>query len=146
MIDIKCHLLVLKREHCLNESIDKCGLILLINIAWNKLFARVDKNRRYIADRWWGLNNRNILTFSQIRATMIDSDYLKDGKYHVDLSPSLSVSDITNDLLTDSLFLSIRGWSDSGGINLNTRLASSVIETTIQHEDRLVASERINNK
>ena len=51
MIDIRCHLLVLKREHCLNESIDKCGLILLINIAWNKLFARVDKNRRYITDR-----------------------------------------------------------------------------------------------
>ena len=34
MIDTKRKILVLKREHCLNESVDKSDIILLINIAW----------------------------------------------------------------------------------------------------------------
>ena len=51
MIDAKRKLLDLKRMHCLREKIDKSDLMLLINIAWNKLFARIDKNRKAIADR-----------------------------------------------------------------------------------------------
>ena len=58
--------------------------MLLINIAWNQLFARVDENMRAIADRGWGAYNRKSLTFSPIRTTMIDSDYLKGMRYHVD--------------------------------------------------------------
>ena len=48
--------------------------MLLINIAWNQSFIRVDKNMRDFTDKGWGTYNRNTLTFSQIRATMIDSD------------------------------------------------------------------------
>ena len=51
MMDAKRQLLVLKRDHCLNEQIDKSDLMFLINIAWNKLFTRVDKNKRPITDR-----------------------------------------------------------------------------------------------
>ena len=58
----------------MNETIDKSYLMLLINIAWNKSFSRVDKNRRDIADRGWGPYNRNIPTFSHIRATMTETD------------------------------------------------------------------------
>ena len=36
MTYLKRKLLVLKREHCLKESIDKSRLMLLINITWNK--------------------------------------------------------------------------------------------------------------
>ena len=54
MIDAKRKLLDLKHQSCMNETIDKNDLILLINIAWNKSFARVDKNRRAIAGRGWG--------------------------------------------------------------------------------------------
>ena len=54
MIDAKRKLLDLKRKSCMNETIDKNDLMLLINIAWNKSFARVDKNRRAIVDRGWG--------------------------------------------------------------------------------------------
>ena len=75
MTDEKRKLLVLKREHYLNESIDKSDLMLLINIMWNKSFVRVDKNKRAIVDRGWGPHNHNILTFSQSRTTMINSDY-----------------------------------------------------------------------
>ena len=77
---------------------------------------------------------------------MIESNYLKDIKYHVGLSPSSPVSNITNYLFSDNLFSSISGCSYSGSINLNTRLAALVIDTIIQHEDRLIKRERINNK
>ena len=82
-IDSKRQLLVLKGAQCLNESIDKSDLMLLMNIAWNKSFARIDKNRRVIADRVWGQYNRSILIFSQIRSTITDGYYLKDIKYHI---------------------------------------------------------------
>ena len=46
MKDAKRELLFLKHEHYLNESIDKSNLMLLINIAWDKSYACVDKNKR----------------------------------------------------------------------------------------------------
>ena len=77
---------------------------------------------------------------------MTESDYLKDIKYNVDLSLSSPVSDITNDLFSDDLFPSINECSDSGSINLNTGLYTSVTDTIVQYEDRLVARERISKK
>ena len=74
MIDAKRKLLDLKRIHCFKETIDKSDLILLINIAWNKSFACIDKNRKTIADRGWGPYNRNIITLSHIRATMTNDE------------------------------------------------------------------------
>ena len=47
-------------------------------------------------------------------------------------------------LFSDNIFPSISGCGDFGSINLNTGLAASDIDTIIQHEDRLVASEKIN--
>ena len=48
MTDAKRKLLDLKRIHCLKETIDKSDLILLINIAWNKSFARISINQRIL--------------------------------------------------------------------------------------------------
>ena len=64
MIDTKGNLLFLKREYYWNESINRSDLMMLINIVWNKLFDRIDENRRDIANRGLGPYNRNILTFS----------------------------------------------------------------------------------
>ena len=77
---------------------------------------------------------------------MIESDYSKCIKYHVVLSSFSLVSGITHDLFIDDIFSSIGGCSDSGSINLDNELAASVIDTFIQHEDRLDVRERINNK
>ena len=95
MTDAKRKLLDLKRESCMNEIIDKSALMLLIKIAWNKSFARVDKKKRSIADRGRGTYNRNILTFSNIRATMTKTDKIYGLNYQVVLSSSSSVSTIT---------------------------------------------------
>ena len=51
MTDAKRNLLDLNRSHCLKETIDKSDLILLISIAWNKSFARIDMNKKNITDR-----------------------------------------------------------------------------------------------
>ena len=77
---------------------------------------------------------------------MTDIDYWKDIKYHINLLPSSPVSDIINDLFSDNLFPSISRCSDSRSINLNTRLAASVVDTIIQHEDNLVARKKNYNK
>ena len=67
-------------------------------------------------------------------------------KYHVVLSLSSPVSDITNDLFSENICPSISECSDSRSVNLNTGLAASATNTIIQHEDWLIARERINNK
>ena len=51
MTDAKRKLLGLKRKSCMNETIDKSDLMLLNNIAQNKSFTRVAKNRRAIVER-----------------------------------------------------------------------------------------------
>ena len=86
MTDAKRKLLNLKRIHCLKEKIDQSDLMLLINIACTKSFARVDRNRKASADRGWGPYNRNILTFSHIKATMTETDRIYDLNYQVVLS------------------------------------------------------------
>ena len=148
MTDAKRKLLNLKRKHCLKETIDKTDLMLLINIAWNKSFARIDKNRKAIADRGWGPYNRNILTLSHIRATMTNDERKDDAffNYEVVLSSSLSVSTITNDSsICNNNISSKSRYNGSSDINLNIGIAASVTDTIVQHEDRLIARERINN-
>ena len=80
MIDANRKLSDLKREHCLDESIDKSDLI-----------------------------------------------------YHAVLSLFSPVSDIINDIFSDSIFPSISGYSDSSSINLNTGFVVSVTDTIINH-------------
>ena len=87
MIDAKRKLLDLNSKHYLNESIEKSDFMVLINITWNKSFARSDKNRKAISDRGSEPYNRNILDFSLIRATMVESNYVKEMKYHFVVSP-----------------------------------------------------------
>ena len=118
-IDAGCRTSVVSFEY-LNESIDKSDLTLLIDITLNKLFTRVDKNRRAITDRGRGHTIVIVLHFYQIRATITDSGYLKDIKYHVDLSSSSPVSDIMYNLFSDNICPSISGCGDFGSINLNT--------------------------
>ena len=88
MTDAKRNLLDLKYQSCMTETIDKIDLMLLINIAWNRSFARVDKNRRAIVERGWGPYNHYILTFSHVRATITETDKLNDLNYQVLLSSS----------------------------------------------------------
>ena len=127
MIDAKRKLLDLKYSHYLKEIIEKIDLMLLINIVWNKLFARIDMNKNVITDRGSGPYNRNILTLSLIRTTMTETDKLNEMNYEVVLSPSSSVSTITtNSSICNNMFSSNSRYSDSSDINLNVGIAASI--------------------
>ena len=75
---------------------------------------------------------------------MTEIGKLNDLNYQVILSSSLSVSTITNDFSFSNNFLSSHSrFSDSRETNLNVGIAATITDSIIQHEDRLLARERI---
>ena len=95
--EAKRKLLDLKRKHCLNETIDESYLILLINIILKKVFACIGQHKETITDRGRGPNNRNILPFFLIKATITESHRFNERHYTVIVSRSSSVNGIAND-------------------------------------------------
>ena len=79
---------------------------------------------------------------------MTEIEKLNDMDYEVDLSPSLSVSTITNDSLIfyNMLTSNSRYSSDSSDINLKVGIAAFVTDSIVHHVNRLIAREIINNK
>ena len=65
---------VVKRKECLGlpPSLVDTDMTELINSAWNKIFARRDKNIKDIAVRGWNPLNRALLLDQDLRATMIE--------------------------------------------------------------------------
>ena len=132
MTDVKRKLLDLKRSHCLKETIEKNNLMLLINIAWNKSFASIDMNKKYIANEGWGLYNCNIFTLSHIRATMTETEKINEMKYEFMLSPSSSVSTITNNSsICNNIFSSNSRYGDSSDIDLHVGVAASGTDSIV---------------
>jgi len=78
---------------------------------------------------------------------MTETDRIYDLNIQIVLSSSESVSTITNDSSFCNNFLSsdIR-FSDSSETNLNIGIAATITDSIIQHEDRLLARERIKKK
>ena len=75
---------------------------------------------------------------------MTETDKLNDLNYQVVLSSSSSVSTITNDFSFCNDFLSSHNrFSDSSETNLNVEIAATITDSIAQHEDRLLARERI---
>ena len=78
---------------------------------------------------------------------MTETEKLNEMNFEIILSPSSSVSAITNDFsICNNIWSSNSRYSDYSDINLNVGIASSVTDTIVQHEDRLNTRERINNK
>ena len=77
---------------------------------------------------------------------MTETEKLNEMNYEVILSPYSSVSTITNNsLICYNKFPSKSRYSDSIDINLNF-ISTSITDTSVQHADRLITRERINNK
>ncbi len=57
-----------------DSTLRPTNLIHLINIAWKKSFARVDKNQQDIIERGWNPLNYNLLTDPEPRATTTKRD------------------------------------------------------------------------
>ena len=75
---------------------------------------------------------------------MTETGRIYDLNYQVVLSSSSSVSTITNDSSFCNNFLSSHSrFSDSSETNLNVGIAASITDSIVQHEDRLLAREKI---
>ena len=68
-------------------SLKPTDLIPLINVAWEKSFARVQQNKKAIAERGWNPLNYNLLTNPDLRATMTVAERLTESS-KVTLPPS----------------------------------------------------------
>ena len=86
-----------------NDGIIDTDLMPLINEAWEKSFARVDKNRNAIADRGWNPLNKALLLDPTLRSTMTANEKCDEyQKLNEIVIPSTSPYH-TNDLTTGSL-------------------------------------------
>ena len=57
-----------------HPNIQPTDIIPCVNYAWEQSFARVETNKKAIADRGWGPLNFNLLNNDDIKATMTDSE------------------------------------------------------------------------
>ncbi len=57
-----------------HPNIQPTDIIPYVNYAWEQSFARVETNRRAIADRGWGPLNYNLLINDDVKATMTESE------------------------------------------------------------------------
>mmetsp|Transcript_5585 Transcript_5585/g.10611 ORF Transcript_5585/g.10611 Transcript_5585/m.10611 type:complete len:413 (-) Transcript_5585:132-1370(-) len=77
-----------------------------LNRSWHKSFARVEKNKKAIAERGWFPYNRNLLNNDELRVTMTNKEAEEDCflKMENTRSPTSSVSSINTDIssITDS--------------------------------------------
>ena len=63
--------LVLKNQRCCwaNARVETYEIIVIVNAAWAKSFARVDRNKKAIASRGWNPLTRNLLDHPEIAET-----------------------------------------------------------------------------
>ena len=70
MTKAKDEMLEKKIELGLPDGIVETDMMPLINIAWDKSFARFQKNKKAIVDRGWNPLNRSLLLHPELRVTM----------------------------------------------------------------------------
>ena len=64
------------------------------NIAWERSFARVEQNKKAIVERGWNPLNYNLLTNSELRATMTVAEKLTESsktRYHHPLETPMQI-------------------------------------------------------
>jgi len=62
-----------------DSSLRSTDLMPLINFVWANSFARVEQNKKAIVDRGWNPLNYNLLTNSELRATMTIAEKLTES-------------------------------------------------------------------
>ena len=66
----KAALVLKKQRHCLpNPRVETYEIVIIVNLAWQRSFARVAYNKDAIAARGWGPLTRNLLDHPEILAT-----------------------------------------------------------------------------
>ena len=133
-----------------DPSLKPTELIPLINIAWNKSFARMSTNKQAIADRGWNPLNYNLLLNSELRATMTRREKL-DEPSKVTLPPSMRPKQV-NIVIPSSnndTNISIDATEDStqqSSLNFSNGFSADCITSLISNEQLMEARERIKSE
>ena len=67
-----------KERMMINPTIEPWDIINIVNTAWDESFGRVTTNKKAISERGWGPFNRNLMTYTIIRATITEEEKLKE--------------------------------------------------------------------
>ena len=87
----KMELIKYKQDHNLfNTNLERTDIVPIINYAWEKSFAKIDSNKRAIAERGWNPLNRNLLKHPAILNT-------KTMNPPTQQTETSSISDLTDD-------------------------------------------------
>ena len=127
-------------------SLESTDMMPLINRAWDKSFARVQKNKQAIADRGWLPYNRNIMTFAEIRETMTAQEIQDEADSSNVIIPSSQYDTHSSATTITAISSSTENSSKPASIsdvNISKGNASFCITSIIQHKDMLEAREKI---
>jgi len=137
----------------MNGNIDKItiepsDIMLLVNDAWNKSFAKVATNKKAIAERGWFPYNRKLLQHPDIATTKpVESITDSQETYLLyetcDLSPSSQISDVTLPTF-DQQYVSRR--SVPYQVNRDKGMGMHVLSHIVRENDIMLARQRIDKE
>ena len=137
-----------KTKMCMHAQLQTYDIIPLINVAWAKSFARVEKNAQAGADRGWNPLNRNLLTFPEIRATMTDEERELEAESSSTVSISQELVVYGTPVITSPSQPSMdhkffKRDTPMPLLNYNTGNAAFCIDSLLQHDQLMTARQRI---
>ncbi len=107
-----------------NACIETYKILIVLNVAWNKSFARISFNKQATAARGWYPLTRNLLDHPEIAATQEQPTKMN----HMDSSTSA---------------ISSEQQSVAASLNYSNGLANTVIADILKNADRKAVREKI---
>ena len=151
-----------KEQFGITEGVTDTDLMPIINLAWEKSFARVEKNKQAIVDRGWNPLNRALLLDDELRSTMTKKqqsmEFLSDnniifpsnntGTTSQTAAPLTSNDQSSRTISSSSGTISSIRDSDNvstaASLNFNSTLPSFCLKSIISQEQIHEACEQIN--
>ena len=122
-------------------------IVPLVNIAWEKSFARTNLNKKAIAERGWTPLNRNLLLYKEIQSTMTKAEKLNFSDKLYESPPMISVDAGSDNLTSISALSNVSDNFNLHGpkvLSLNYANGNSamVLESIVAEQDLREARER----
>ena len=126
-------------------TIEVQEIMVLINYAWEKSFARVETNKTAIAERGWFPLNRHLLLNTQLRSTMTDKEQREESTNGVVIPYHATANFVEiaeNSPTLDPQYLPPPP-QPSTPPNLQSGMAAYCLDAIVQNQDLMNARERI---
>ena len=127
-----------------NPSILATDIIPIVNYAWKESFARVETNRKAIADRGWNPLNYNLLTNKQITPTMTNSEIMElRSMLEVKSTSSTATTNSTQQSTESTMMIrtnntSLSSLTDDGlDMNYDPKFIARIPQTVVTLKDKL---------